>query len=395
MNYNFDKLTERRGSNSVKWDECNDPETIPAWVADMDFEAAPCIMEALQKRVDHRIFGYTFVPDSYYKAITDWFSRKHDWDICRDWITYTSGVVPALSVSIKALTQPGDKVLIQTPVYNCFFSSIRNNGCEIVESPLVRTTDSYAIDFDDMERKVSDPTLKVFVLCNPHNPAGRVWTREELTRMNDICMRHGVRVISDEIHCELVMPGHTFLPFASLSDDCQNNSITLNSPSKAFNIAGLQIANIICKDPETRQRINRAININEVCDVNAFGVTALQAAYNEGEDWLNELLTYLHDNYCTLRDFFATHMPEWKVLRLEGTYLPWVDISSTGLTADEFTEQLLNASKVRVNSGMMYGQTTGKDYIRINIACPRARLMEILKRIETFYKQIEKNGKDL
>ena len=395
MNYNFDKLTERRGSNSVKWDECNDPETIPAWVADMDFETAPCIMEALQKRVDHRIFGYTFVPDSYYKAITDWFSRKHDWDICRDWITYTSGVVPALSVSIKALTQPGDKVLIQTPVYDCFFSSIRNNGCEIVESPLVRTTDSYAIDFDDMERKVSDPALKVFVLCNPHNPAGRVWTREELTRMNDICMRHGVRVISDEIHCELVMPGHTFLPFASLSDDCQNNSITLNSPSKAFNIAGLQIANIICKDPETRQRINRAININEVCDVNAFGVTALQAAYNEGEDWLNELITYLHDNYCALRDFFTTHMPEWKVLRLEGTYLPWVDISSTGLTADEFTEQLLNACKVRVNSGMMYGQTTGKDYIRINIACPRARLMEILKRMETFYKQIEKNGKDL
>ena len=395
MNYNFDKLTERRGSNSVKWDECNDPETIPAWVADMDFETAPCIMEALQKRVDHRIFGYTFVPDSYYKAITDWFSRKHDWDICRDWITYTSGVVPALSVSIKALTQPGDKVLIQTPVYDCFFSSIRNNDCEIVESPLVRTTDSYAIDFDDMERKVSDPALKVFVLCNPHNPAGRVWTREELTRMNDICMRHGVRVISDEIHCELVMPGHTFLPFASLSDDCQNNSITLNSPSKAFNIAGLQIANIICKDPETRQRINRAININEVCDVNAFGVTALQAAYNEGEDWLDELITYLHDNYCTLRDFFTTHMPEWKVLRLEGTYLPWVDISSTGLTADEFTEQLLNACKVRVNSGMMYGQATGKDYIRINIACPRARLMEILKRMETFYKQIEKNGKDL
>ena len=395
MNYNFDKLTERRGSNSVKWDECNDPETIPAWVADMDFETAPCIMEALQKRVDHRIFGYTFVPDSYYKAITDWFSRKHDWDICRDWITYTSGVVPALSVSIKALTQPGDKVLIQTPVYDCFFSSIRNNGCEIVESPLGRTTDSYAIDFDDMERKVSDPALKVFVLCNPHNPAGRVWTREELTRMNDICMRHGVRVISDEIHCELVMPGHTFLPFASLSDDCQNNSITLNSPSKAFNIAGLQIANIICKDPETRQRINRAININEVCDVNAFGVTALQAAYNEGEDWLDELITYLHDNYCALRDFFATHMSEWKVLRLAGTYLTWVDISSTGLTADEFTEQLLNACKVRVNSGMMYGQATGKDYIRINIACPRARLMEILKRMETFYKQIEKNGKDL
>ena len=394
MKYDFDKTIDRRATNSYKWDSA--PEgVLPMWVADMDFRTAPAIIDALQKRVAHGIFGYTRVPDAYYDAVTSWFSRRHGWDIDREWIIYTSGVVPAVSAVIKALTVPGDKVIVQTPVYNCFFSSIRNNGCEIVESPLVRTTDSYAIDFDDMERKVSDPALKVFVLCNPHNPAGRVWTREELTRMNDICMRHGVRVISDEIHCELVMPGHTFLPFASLSDDCQNNSITLNSPSKAFNIAGLQIANIICKDPETRQRINRAININEVCDVNAFGVTALQAAYNEGEDWLNELITYLHDNYCALRDFFATHMSEWKVLRLEGTYLPWVDISSTGLTADEFTEQLLNACKVRVNSGMMYGQATGKDYIRINIACPRARLMEILKRMETFYKQIEKNGKDL
>ena len=214
-----------------------------------DFETAPCIVRALQERVAHGIFGYTFVPESYYEAVISWFRRRHHWRIDRSWIEYTSGVVPALSATIKALTQPGDKVLVQTPVYNCFFSSIRNNGCEIVESPLQRSANTYVINFDDLEQKLSDPAVKLFVLCNPHNPAGRVWTPDELRRMNDLCLRHDVRVVSDEIHCELTMPGYTYTPFASVSDECLNNSVTLNSPSKSFNTAGLQIANIIsnCK----------------------------------------------------------------------------------------------------------------------------------------------------
>ncbi len=287
--FNFDKLTQRRGTNSYKWDETDDPDVIPVWVADMDFETAPCIVSALQERVAHGIFGYTFVPESYYEAVISWFWRRHHWRIDRSWIEYTSGVVPALSATIKALTQPGDKVLVQTPVYNCFFSSIRNNGCEIVESPLQRSANTYVINFDDLEQKLSDPAVKLFVLCNPHNPAGRVWTPDELRRMNDLCLRHDVRVVSDEIHCELTMPGYTYTPFASVSDECLNNSVTLNSPSKSFNTAGLQIANIISNDATIRQRINRAININEVCDVNPFGVIALQSAYNEGEAWLDAL----------------------------------------------------------------------------------------------------------
>ena len=380
--YNFDKLTQRRGTNSYKWDETDDPNVIPVWVADMDFETAPCIVKALQERVAHGIFGYTFVPESYYEAVINWFSRRHGWRIDRSWIEYTSGVVPALSATIKALTQPGDKVLVQTPVYNCFFSSIRNNGCEIVESPLLHSANTYVINFVDLEQKLSDPAVKLFILCNPHNPAGRVWTPDELRHINDLCLRHNVRVVSDEIHCELTMPGYTYTPFASVSEACLNNSVTLNSPSKSFNTAGLQIANIISNDATIRRRINRAININEVCDVNPFGVIALQAAYNEGEAWLEALKAYLYANYVALQSFFAEQLPQLPVTKLEGTYLVWVDISATGLDADSLTDRLLHEAKVMVNSGTMYGREAGKHFIRINIACPKARLMEVLTRMQ-------------
>ena len=380
--YNFDKLTQRRGTNSYKWDETDDPNVIPVWVADMDFETAPCIVKALQERVAHGIFGYTFVPESYYEAVINWFSRRHGWRIDRNWIEYTSGVVPALSATIKGLTQPGDKVLVQTPVYNCFFSSIRNNGCEIVESPLLHSANTYVINFVDLEQKLSDPAVKLFILCNPHNPAGRVWTPDELRHINDLCLRHNVRVVSDEIHCELTMPGYTYTPFASVSEACLNNSVTLNSPSKSFNTAGLQIANIISNDAAIRRRINRAININEVCDVNPFGVIALQAAYNEGEAWLEALKAYLYANYVALQSFFAEQLPQLPVTKLEGTYLVWVDISATGLDADSLTDRLLHEAKVMVNSGTMYGREAGKHFIRINIACPKARLMEVLTRMQ-------------
>ena len=241
----------------------------------MDFRTAPAITEALKQRVEHGIFGYTRVPDEYYEAVTAWFKRRHGWDIRREWMIYTSGVVPAISAIIKALTGPGDKVLVQTPVYNCFFSSIRNNGCEVASSPLVYEDRTYRMDLEDLERKASDENTKVMLLCNPHNPAGRVWTREELTAVGEICIRHGVTVVSDEIHCELVYSGHRHIPFASISDDFLRHSVTCVSPSKAFNIAGLQIANIIAPDETMRRRIDKAININEVCDVNPFGVLSL------------------------------------------------------------------------------------------------------------------------
>jgi cystathionine beta-lyase len=380
MKYDFDKIVPRRHSGSYKWDSIPE-DALPLWVADMDFEVAPAIKKALADRVTHGVFGYTQIDDSYYEAVISWYQRRHQWTIDRRWMLYTSGVVPAISCSIKALTLPGENVLVQTPVYNCFFSSIRNQGCQIVESPLVRKDDSYVVDWDDFERKCADEKTTAFLLCNPHNPGGRVWTREELAKMGAICAKHHVFVISDEIHCELVMPGYKFTPFAAVSDENLRNSVTLSSPSKSFNTAGLQIANIICKDDEIRRRIDRVINIFEVCDVNPFGPVALKAAYNESEDWLDALNEYIWGNYQLLKDTFAQQLPSLKVTKLEGTYLAWVDISSLRMTSDAVTKKLLDEGHVFVSSGTLYGKEAGEGFIRINLACPRSVLKVGLDRI--------------
>ncbi len=382
MTYDFDKIISRRGTNCVKWDEFTDPDIIPLWVADMDFETAPSVQQALMKRMQHGCFGYTLVPESYYNATIQWFQHRHGWSIERPSFIYTSGVVPAISAIIKAVTSPGDKVLVQTPVYNCFFSSIRNNGCTLAENPLKMEGNRYEVDWQDFEAKCADPSVKVFLLCNPHNPAGRVWTRQELVQMGNICLKHGVFVISDEIHCEFVMPRHTYTPFASISEDFAMNCAVCLSPSKAFNIAGLQIANIIVKNEEVRKRVDKAININEVCDVNPFGVIALQAAYSaEGEEWLNQLCHYISDNYLMACQLFAEALPQCPVTTLEGTYLMWVDIRATGKTSRQVTDHLLRKAKVYVNPGTMYGEATGEGYIRINLATRRNLLEEGIMRI--------------
>lgn len=384
MKYDFDKTIDRRATNSYKWDSA--PEgVLPMWVADMDFRTAPAIIDALQKRVAHGIFGYTRVPDAYYDAVTSWFSQRHGWDIDREWIIYTSGVVPAVSAVIKALTVPGDKVIVQTPVYNCFFSSIRNNGCEIVSNPLRRTTDTYEMDFDALERCAADPRAKVMLLCNPHNPAGRVWTPDELTRLGNICLRNGVTVVADEIHCELVYQGFKYTPFASLSDAFLHRSVTCVSPSKAFNIAGLQIANIVAFDNDLRSRIDKAININEVCDVNPFGVAATIAAYNEGEEWLNQLVDYLHGNYEAMAEFCRRELPEYPITRLESTYLVWMDCSSLGMPSDALEHALLDNARLWLNAGTMYG-AEGEGYMRWNIACPRGVMLDGLNRFLNFVR---------
>lgn len=384
MKYDFDKTIDRRATNSYKWDSA--PEgVLPMWVADMDFRTAPAIIDALQKRVAHGIFGYTRVPDAYYGAVTSWFSRRHGWDIDREWIIYTSGVVPAVSAVIKALTVPGDKVIVQTPVYNCFFSSIRNNGCEIVSNPLRRTADTYEMDFAALERCAADPRAKVMLLCNPHNPAGRVWTPDELTRLGNICLRNGVTVVADEIHCELVYQGFKYTPFASLSDAFLHRSVTCVSPSKAFNIAGLQIANIVAFDNDLRSRIDKAININEVCDVNPFGVAATIAAYNEGEEWLNQLVDYLHGNYEAMAEFCRRELPEFPITRLEGTYLVWMDCSSLGMSSDALEHALLDDARLWLNAGTMYG-AEGEGYMRWNIACPRSVMLDGLNRFLNFVR---------
>ena len=388
MKYHFDEIIERRNTGCVKWDEKTDSNIIPLWVADMDFAVAPAIQEAIKRRAQHPVFGYTHVQDDYYESVISWFKRRHQWHIQRDWVLYTTGVVPAMSVAIKALTMPGEKVLILSPDYNCFFSSIRNNGCEVSECVLTPLTPHsslhtphFEVDWDDFESLCADEKTTVFLLCNPHNPTGRVWTREELQRMADICHQHHVRIVSDEIHCELIMPGHTFVPMGTVDPD----AIILNSPSKSFNIAGLQMANIICQDAETRRRLDRAININEVCDVNPFAPEAVKAAYNDSEDWIDALNLYLWDNYRALCDFAAQHLPQWRVMPLEGTYLVWVDVSAAcsvnGGFVAVYCDHILQQTGVWLNPGTMYGPVSGEGYLRINIACPRTLLMEALNRI--------------
>ena len=380
MNYDFDKLIERRGTGCVKWDEMPSPSVIPLWVADMDFAVAPAIQEAIRQRAQHPIFGYTYVQDDYYDAVISWYERRHHWKIKREWILYTTGVVPAMSVAIKALTMPGEKVLILSPDYNCFFSSVKNNGCEVAECVLRfhLSNERFEVDWEDFEAQCADEKTTLFLLCNPHNPTGRVWSREELERMRDICHKHHVRIVSDEIHCELIMPGHIFCTMGLIDED----AIILSSPSKSFNIAGLMMANIFCRDAATRRRLDRVININEVCDVNPFAPVAVKAAYNESEDWLDALNLYLYDNYQALCDYVAQNLILWRVMPLEGTYLVWVDCSACCDSVATYCEDILREARVWVNPGTMYGPQSGEGYLRINIACPRSRLMEALERIK-------------
>jgi len=384
MKYNFDEIIPRRNSNSVKWDLAVNDSVLPFWVADMDFRTAPPVIEALNRRVQHGIFGYTKVPQTYFDAVTGWFQRRHNFTFQKEWTLYTTGVISAVSAIIKALTVPGDKVIVQTPVYHCFFASIRNNDCECVSNQLIYKNGTYTVDFDDLEEKASDPRAKLLILCSPHNPVGRVWSREELARIGNICLKNGVTVVSDEIHCDLVYQGFRHIPFASLNDDFCFRSVTCTSPSKTFNIAGLQCANIHAMDESIREKIDKALKINEVSSISPFAVEALIAAYNDSEEWLEELKEYLYGNYLFLKDFVEKRLPQFPVLHLEATYLVWMDCSVLNLSSNVIAEILLEKENLWVNSGMMYG-AGGENFIRLNIACPRQLLDEGLRKIEHYF----------
>ncbi len=388
MTYNFDQSPDRRGTESVKWDLY--PGTLPLWVADMDFKVAPEIQAALQKRLEHGVFGYELVPDSYYEAMNKWFSERHGWDdIIKNNIVPTTGVIAAYSAAIKAMTVPGDKVMVMTPCYNAFFPAIRNNKCVQLDNPL-KYDGRYIVDWDDFEKKAAE--AKVLLLCNPHNPAGRVWTREELLLMAEICRRNQVFVISDEIHCELTYPGHDYTPWATLPEEYVLNSVSCISPTKAFNLAGIQIANIYAKDPAVLSKMDRAINDNECCDVNVFGVTALKAAYTEGGPWLDELRNYLYHNARTVSCFLEDELPEVNVLPLEGTYLMWLDCRKAlrpGEPLEGFSERLGKFLQEKVqltlSTGSIYG-AAGEGFMRVNIACPRSRLLDGMQRFIVGYE---------
>ena len=384
MEYNFDEIVPRRNSNSYKWDSTASDQVLPMWVADMDFCTAPPVIEALEKRVKHGIFGYTKVPRAYFDAVTNWFARRHQFVFDNSQILFTTGVVPALSAIIRALTNVGDKVVVQTPVYNCFFSSIRNNGCQIVSNKLIYKNGTYSVDFDDLDAKTSDPAAKLLLLCSPHNPVGRVWSRKELIRIGEICIRNNVIIVSDEIHCDLVYPEYKHIPFGSINGDFLLHSVICTAPSKTFNLAGLQVANILAADENIRSKIDKALNINEVCEINPFAVEALMAAYNEGEEWLEALKKYLYDNYLYTKEFFARHLPQLPVLPLEATYLVWVDCSALQKSSTEITQILLEEENLQVNGGTLYGDG-GENFIRLNIACPRELLTQGLNKIKNAF----------
>lgn len=375
----FDRPTQRRNTNSYKWDTPESEGVLPLWVADMDFQTAPAVTEALRRVVDNGIFGYTYVPEEFYEAASAWFGRRHGYDFTRRDVIYTSGVVPAVSAIIKAFTRPGDEVALCTPAYNCFFSSIRNNGCHTAECQLKTGPDGkYEIDFDALEGILARESVKIFILCNPHNPGGRVWTRTELRRLASMCSAHGVMILSDDIHCELVYAPNEYTPIASLGDDVADNVVTCISPSKAFNTAGLQIALIVTRREDWRRKIDRAINDNEVCDVNPFGIAGLIAAYTEGEQWLEALVEYLNGNRREVERIFAEKAPQFPVMPLEATYLAWVDVSVLGTDTEEIERKLHEMAHVRISPGAMYHSD---NHIRINFACQRSVLVPAVERI--------------
>ena len=385
--FNFDEIVDRHGTHSVKWDKCESNDIIPMWVADMDFKAAPCIIDAMRDRLEHGIFGYANVPEEFYTSIINWFQRRHNWTINRDWIEYTTGVVPAFDAVLKAITKPGENVVVLTPVYNCFFTCIESNKCKTVEVPLTYNDNyAYTIDFKALEQALSDNNTHTLLFCNPHNPAGRVWTKDELLEVNKLCIKHGVTVISDEIHCEMMMPGYHYTPFASISAEAQNNCITCGSPSKSFNIAGLQAAFITCSNPIQKALINQALIDNQVCSINPFGLEAFMAAYNHGESWILQFNEYLAGNFNLMCDMMNKELPLFHITPIEGTYLAWIDVTPTGMTSAQVTQKILDDGKVLVNDGAIYGKA-GDGFIRINLATPRSLVKEATQRIINAMKQ--------
>lgn len=396
MNFNFDQEINRKGTNCFKWEfifddgkvifgDHADPKhgpdrLLPMWVADMDFHCPPAVIEALETRAKHGIFGYSYPSDSYYEAVIKWMARRYSRQIERDWITLTPGVVAAINTLVQTFVKPGEKVLVQRPVYHPFFDAIENNDAVIVSNSLRLNDGYYEMDFADLGQKASDPAVKMAILCSPHNPVGRVWTEEELIRFGEICIENDVLVIADEVHCDLIYKGHSFTSFASLSEDFAQNSIVCTAASKTFNLAGLKTSNIITQNEDLREKFEKTLIRNGLFGVNAFGIVAVEAAYNHGEKWLEEVMDYIEDNYRFMESFISKHLPQLNVIRPQGTYLVWVDFRNLGLNPDSRKAMFMEDARVYLNEGEMFGPE-GEGFERFNIACPRSILEEALKRI--------------
>ncbi len=386
MRYDFDTVIDRRGTASVKWDFAEKlfgvQDIIPMWVADMDFASPPEVVEAVVERAKHGVFGYTACTPEYFDAVTGWMGRRHGWAVEKEWIVFSPGVVPALHLLVQAFTKPGDRVILQTPVYYPFMMAVERNGREVLRNPLVLENGRYRMDFRDLERKAADPLASLLILCSPHNPVGRLWTADELRRLGDICAVNGVTVIADEIHGDLVLGGRRHVPYAALSPAFLAGSVTCTAPSKTFNLPGLQTSNVIIADPEKRAAFKAALERSGIYEPNAFGVAALTAAYERGEEWLGALLSYIGENLEFLAGFVDERLPGIRVIEPEATYLAWLDCRGLGMDRRELRRFMREKARVAFDEGYIFGSPEGDGFERINMACPRSVLKEGLERIE-------------
>lgn len=384
MKYNFDKKIDRKNTDSIKWNNLKDAygseDLLPMWVADMDFESPKEVIDALKDRVEHGVFGYPFIGEEVYRSIINWIKKRYNWDIKKEWIVFTPGVVAGLNIAIKEIGKEGDNVVVQTPVYPPFFRAVENHNRELRLNPIKVDGEKFLIDFEDLEEKI-DKKSKIMMLCNPHNPVGRAWKREELDRLGEICIKNDMKIISDEIHADLTLEGVRHIPIASVSEELANRTITLLSPSKTFNIAGLFTSIAIIPNKELREIFTRSLEKMEIGHVSIFGSLALEAAYSKGEEWLNQALIYIEENIDFAIGYIQKEIPQVKVSKPDATYLLWLDFRALGKTSDEINEALLKIGKIILNDGRPYGQG-GEGYFRINIGCPRSRVEEGLERIK-------------
>lgn len=378
MKYNFDEVVDRRGTFSEKW-EITDGE-LPMWIADMDFKAAPEIMDAVIRRANHGVFGYASLPEEWYDAYISWWDRRHGIRFEKDSLIFCTGVISAISAIVRKLTTPGEKVLLQTPVYNTFYNSILNNGRVPLESPLIYENHAYSVDFADLEEKLADPQTTLMILCNPHNPVGKIWDQETLAKIGELCDQYHVTVVSDEIHCDLTDPGREYIPFASVNETCKKISVTCIAPTKTFNLAGLHTAAIMVPDPNLRHKVWRGVNTDEVGEPNVFATVAAIAAFNQGEEWLDELRDYLYGNKQLVRSYVDKNIPGVTVIGSDATYLLWLDCTEVTDDSAEFAAFLRSRTGLWLADGAKYSGN-GRYFLRLNIACPRVLVEDGLERL--------------
>ncbi|MFW9873238.1 MAG: MalY/PatB family protein [Candidatus Thorarchaeota archaeon] len=390
-NWPFNEVINRYNTQSIKWDSY-DKDLLPLWVADMDFRVPEPIISAIINRAKHGIFGYSYFYSAYYNAVLGWFKRRYNWEIKKEWLSFTPGVIPAINIALQAYTNPGDKIIVQDPVYYPFFGAIKNSGRKILSNPLIFSNKQYKMDYGDLKKKIKDPRTKLLILCSPHNPVGRVWTKDELIQLGEICLENDILVLSDEIHCDLILSDYNHTNYATICEDFALNSITCTSLSKTFNLAGLQLSNIIIPNQNLKKSFNNTIESLFLPEEygylpNTLSLVAFTAAHEECDAWLNSLIQYLHENLEFLKTFISEKIPQIEVIEPEGTYLVWLNFRKSGLTYNQIENFLNEKAKVVLVDGLKFGKG-GEGFQRINIACPRSILEKALKRIQKAIEEL-------